>query len=161
MIDQILREFVNLIYGVKRVKRKFELNNSDEIVLVADACKGFMATSDQNIKRGSHWATAQRAVILLTNRQIVCGKWTIPLDTITNAQLLEISSLFLKSQVLKIQTSDNKHYQFGMQISPEWTKQTNFPLVLEKGKLSHSVYSIVLRLILIICLINWLYDVLS
>ncbi|GAB3653690.1 hypothetical protein GCM10028791_23910 [Echinicola sediminis] len=94
---------------------------------------------------------------MLTDKKIVCGKWTIPLDTIATAELMKINSLFGGGQVLKVQTTDHKHYQFGMQFNPEWTSQQQLPLTLEKGQVKHSVFSITVRLIAVGYLVYWLY----
>jgi hypothetical protein len=157
MINTILKGFVDLIYGTGRVRRKFERNNPNEKVLAADASKGIKTTTNQDIQRGLDWATSQRAVILLTDKKIVAGKWMIPFDTISKAQLIKINSLFGGGQVLKIQTTDDNNYQFGMQLNPEWTDQQRFPFILEKGKLKHSSFSILVRVIAIGFLIYWLY----
>ena len=85
-------------------------------------------------------------------------KWTISLDTITSAQLLKINSLFGGGQVLKVQTTDDNNYQFGMQLNPEWTNQKRLPLKLEKGQVKHSAFSIIVRLIVVGYLIYWLYE---
>ena len=82
MINQLLKGLVDLIYGTGRVRRKFELNNPNERVLAADASKCIVTTTNQDIQRGMDWVTSQRAVVMLTDQKIVCGKWTIPLDTI-------------------------------------------------------------------------------
>ena len=92
MINQLLKGLVDIIYGTGRVRQKFELENPNEKVLAADASKGIVTTSDQNIQRGLDWVTSQRAVVLLTDKKIICGQWTIPLDTISTAQLLKINS---------------------------------------------------------------------
>jgi len=158
MINQILKGLVDLIYGTGRVQRKFQLENPNEKVLSSDASKGIMTPSNQEIRRGLDWVTSQRAVVLLTENKIVCGKWTIPLDTITTAKLFKINSLFGGGQVLKVQTTDDKNYQFGMQLNPKWTKQQRLPLALEKGQIKHSAFSILLRLIIIGYLTYWLYE---
>lgn len=158
MINQLLKGLVDLIYGTGRARRKFELDHPTEKVLAADASKGIVTTTNQDIQRGVDWVTSQRAVVMLTNKKIICGKWTIPLDTISTAQLLKINSLFVSGQVLKIQTTDDKNYQFGMQLNPEWTTQTLLPLTLEKGQLKYSAFSIVVRLILLGYFIYWLYE---
>lgn len=158
MINQLLKGLVDLIYGTGRVKRKFELDNTNEKVLAADASKGIMTTTNQDIRRGHDWVTSQRAVVMLTDQKIVCGKWTIPLGTISTAQLIIVNSLFGGGQVLKVQTTDNKNYQFGMQLNPEWTNQQKLPLTLEKGEIKHSAFSIFLRLIAFGYLIYWLYE---
>ncbi|MEJ5963332.1 hypothetical protein [Pedobacter immunditicola] len=158
MINQLLKGLVDQIYGTGRVKRKFELNNSNEKVLVADASKGIVTTTNQSIQRGPDWVTSQRAVVMLTDKKIICGKWTIPLDTVATAQLVKINSLFGGGQVLKVQTNDKKNYQFGMQVNPEWTNQQRLPLTLENGQVKHSPFSIVVRLIAVGYLIYWLYE---
>jgi len=158
MIDNLAKGLVDLIYGTGRIRRKFELDNPNEKVLAADASKGVVTTINQDINRGLDWVTSQRAVVILSDRRIVCGKWTIPLDTVSTAQLLKINSLFGGGQVLKVQTTDDKNYQFGMQINPEWTSQQILPLTLEKGQIKNSVFSIVVRLIVVGYIIYWIYN---
>lgn len=158
MINKALKRVVDLVYGTGRVKRQFEFNNPGEKVLAADASKGIAITSDQDIQRGVDWVTSQRAVILLTEEKIVCGKWIIPLDTISTARLLKINTLFGGGQVLKVQTTDKKNYQFGMQLNSEWVNQERLALVLEKGEVKHSTFSIVARLIAVGFLIYWFYE---
>jgi hypothetical protein len=158
MINQILKGLVDLIYGTGRVRRKFELDNPNEKVLAADASKGIATTTNQDIQRGLDWVTSQRAVVMLTDKKIVCGKWTIPLDTISIAQLIKINSLFGDGQVLKVQTTDDKNFQFGMQLNPEWTNQQRLPLTLEKGQVKYSAFSIIVRVITVGYLIYWIYE---
>lgn len=158
MVNRILKGFVDLFYGTGKVRRRFELDNQNENVLASDASKGIVTTTNQDIQRGLDWVTSQRSVILLTDKKIVCGKWTIPLDTISTAQLLEINSLFGGGQILKIQTKDNSNYQFGMQINPEWINQQILPLTLEKGQVKHSAFSIIARLVVVGYIIHWVYE---
>ena len=158
MINQILKGLVDIIYGTRRVRRKFELDNPNEKVLTADASKGIIITTNQDIQRGVDWVTSQRAVVMLTDKKIVCGKWTIPLETISTAQLIKINSLFGDGQVLKVQTTDDKNFQFGMQFNPEWTNQQRLPLTLEKGQVKHSEFSIIVRVIAVGFLIYWIYE---
>lgn len=158
MINQLLKRLIDLIYGTGRIKRKFELSNPNERVFAADASKGIMTTTNQDIKRGLNWATSQRAIVMLTDQKIICGNWIIPLDTISTTQLVKINSLFGGGQVLKIQTTDDKNYQFGMQLNPEWTSQKKLPLTLEKGQIKHSTFSTIVRLIAVGYLIYWIYE---
>jgi hypothetical protein len=158
MINQIIKGLVNLIYGTRRARRKFERENPNEKVLAADASKGIVTTSNQDIQRGLNWVSSQRAVILLTEKKLVCGKWTIPLEDISKAQLLKINSLFGGGQVLKVQTAEGKNYQFGMQLNPEWDNQQHLPLTIEKGQVKYSAFSIIIRLIAIGYLIYLIYE---
>ncbi len=148
-MNDLLKALVNLIYSTKRVRQKYQTENPTETVLAADGAKGIVTNNDQILERGLDWVTSQRSVILLTTKNIVCGNWSIPLDNINNVQLLEISSIFGSGQVLKIQTKDNKNYQFGMQMNKEWTNQSVLPLSLEKAKIANSLFSIMLRIFLI------------
>ena len=92
---------VDLIYGI------YDTQNNEN-VLAADASKGIITKQNNDITRGADWIVSQRAVILLTERQIVCGKWQIPIDNISNATLVIIKSLFGGGQVLKVQTLRKK-----------------------------------------------------
>jgi len=157
MINEMMKGLVDLVYMTGRARRKFELDNPNEKVLAADASKGIVTEKNQDIQRGLDWVTSQRAVVLLTDKKIICGKWTIPLSTISAVQLLKINSLFGSGQVLKIQTEDGRNYQFGMQFNPEWTNQQILSLALEKGKVKYSLFSIIARLIVVGYLIYWLY----
>lgn len=154
MINQLLKAIADLIFGTALARRKYERDNPGEKVLAADASKGIRTKSNQDIQRGVDWIGSQRAVILLTDQKIVCGKWSIPLDTIASAQLLKINL----GQVLKIETTDNENYQFGMQFNPEWTQQQRLPLAFEKGQVKYSPFSIILRVIVYGYLIYWLYE---
>ncbi|MBQ7823898.1 MAG: hypothetical protein IJ338_06975 [Bacteroidaceae bacterium] len=149
MINQILKHFIDFIYGTKKIERRFKAEHPNETVLASDACKGISPNQDKDVKGGSDWITAQRAVILLTDKRIVCGKWDIPLCSITDAHLIEYSSLFSSGQVLKIQTENGKFYQFGMQKNPEWINQSALPLSLEKGQSTNSVFRFLFWLIIL------------
>lgn len=96
------------------------------------------------------------AVVLLTDRRIKCGRWDIPLDDITTSQLVIVNTTFGLGQVLKIATKNGDNFQFGMQMNPEWTDQTVLPLTMEKGELKYSLFSIVVRLILVGYIIYWI-----
>lgn len=158
MINQILKGLVDVIYGTGRVRRKYQNEHPTETVLAADASKGIVTTGNQDIQRGLDWITSQRAVVLLSDKKIVCGNWTIPLDSIQTVQLIEVNSLLGGGQVLKIQTKDGANYQFGMQRNPEWTNQQTLSLTQEKGQVKNSTFSIIVRIILIAYLIYWVYE---
>jgi hypothetical protein len=157
MINKLLKGLVDLIYGVGRVKSNYSRANPTERILAADGSKGITTKGDKGIERGLEWVTSQRAVVLLTDKKIKCGQWDIPLENIETAQLLKINSLFGPGQVLKLKTKDDNHYQFGMQFSPEWTNQNVLPLTLEQGQVKTSIFSWILRLILVVYLLYWLF----
>jgi len=158
MLNKRIKGLVDLIYGTNRIRKKYELTNPTEKVLASDASKGIITTENEDVTKGANWVTSQRAVVMLTKSKIICGKWIIPIEEIQSSELLKISSLLGDGMVLKIQTADNKNYQFGMQLNPEWTEQKALPLSLEKTKVKYSAFSIVVRIIAIGYLIYWAYN---
>ena len=152
VLNKLMKGFVDLIYMTGRARKKYERDNPNEAVLAADACKGVITKKNQDIQHGFNWVTSQRAVIMLTDKKIVCGKWIISLAVISSVKLIKYGS----GQVLKIQTEDGINYQFGMQINPEWTNQQILPLTLDKGQVKYSFFSIIVRLILLGYIIYWI-----
>lgn len=157
IINKMMKGLMDRIYGTGQVRKNYALHNPDETVLAADACKGIVTETNQGIQRGLDWVTSQRAVILLTDKNIICGKWVIPLNAVAAAQLVQIKTLSGSGQVLKLQTEDGTGYQFGMQANPEWTSQQTLPLTPQKGQVTYSLYSIVVRLLAVGLLLHWLY----
>jgi hypothetical protein len=134
------------------------MTHPTETVIAADASKGIITSSDKQVERGLDWVTSQRAVVILTDKKLVCGQWTIPLNEISSTKLIRVNSLFGNGQVLSVQTSDKKTFQFGMQVNSEWTNQQVLQLTIENGKIKNSPFSIVLRLFLIGYLIYIIYE---
>lgn len=158
MINKLLKGFVDLTYGVNRIKDEYLNDNPTEKVLAADGSKGILTDKNKDVERGLDWVTSQRAVVLLTDKKVKSGQWNIELDNIESAQLVLVNSLYGKGQILKISTIDNKHYQFGMQFSPEWTNQNVLPLTIEEGKIKTSTFSLVIRLLLIVFILYKLLE---
>jgi hypothetical protein len=158
MAKDLLKGLVDFTYGVGRAKRKYSNAYPSEKILAADGSKSILTNGSQTITKGIDWVTSQRAVVILTDKRIKSGKWDIPLEEVEQAQLLKIGSLFGSGQVLKIQTKDNKNYQFGMQLNPEWTNQQSLPLILEKGEVKYSVFSVAVRVIAVDYLIYWMIE---
>jgi hypothetical protein len=154
----ILKKITDFIYGTGRVRKKYSVENPSEQIVAADASKGRMTKGNSDVKRDLGWVTSQRAVVLLTNKRLICGQWSIPLEDIFTSELVKINTTFGPAQVLKITTNKQEHFQFGMQMNTEWTEQTVLPLSIEKGKIKFSLVSIVLRLILLGYLVYWIIE---
>ncbi|MEL6969447.1 MAG: hypothetical protein AAFO02_04700, partial [Bacteroidota bacterium] len=99
---QLQKQITDFIYGTNRVRRKYEAKYPAETVLAADACKGTRVKGDGEIKRGANWVVSKRAVLILTNKNIVCGDWLIKLDDIEKATLVLFDSFWGAGQVLQI-----------------------------------------------------------
>lgn len=147
-MDKILKAFVDLIYGTSSKRKRFESQNNERVI-AADASKGIITQQNNDITRGADWIVSQRAVILLTDKQIICGKWKIPIDNISKATLVKIKSLLGGVQVLKIDTKNNESYQFGMQANDEWINQNILELTVENGKVKTSTFSWIIRIVAI------------
>lgn len=145
-MDRILKAFVDLIYGTNSKRKRFESQNNEKVI-AADASKGIITNQNNDITRGADWIISQRAVILLTEKRVVCGKWQIPIDNISSATLVKIKSIFGGGQVLKIDTKDNESYQFGMQVNDEWINQKALNLTVENGKVKTSTFSWIIRIV--------------
>ena len=152
------KKFTDFLYGTERVKRKFSAEHPGEIIFAADASKGIITKSNHEITRGLDWVTSQRAVVILTNKRIKCGRWNIPLEQIISAQIVKFPTTYGAAQVLKIETKNQDNYQFGMQMNKEWTEQTVLPLALEKQKLKYSFFSIAVRVLLLGYLVYWVIE---
>ncbi|MFV0590607.1 MAG: hypothetical protein ACK5M7_04425 [Draconibacterium sp.] len=132
-MDKFLKLLVDWVYRTNSKRKNFEAQHNEK-VLAADASKGITTKQNDSIDRGAAWMVSQRAIIMLTNKRIICGKWDIPVEKISKASLVKIKSLFGGGQVLKIDTFDNESYQFGMQVNDEWINQTALQLTVENGK---------------------------
>jgi hypothetical protein len=152
-----MKRVIDFIYGVNRAKKAFAASHPGETILAADASKGIMTDGPKPIEKGASWVGAQRAVIILSDKRIKCGKWDIPLEEIVEATLVRLHTRISGGQVLKISTRGNRHFQFGMMSNKQWEEQNALPLSIEKGKVSYSLFSIIIRVLLVAFLAYYLY----
>jgi len=153
MINNFLKGIVDLFYQTNSKRKNYERNNPTEKVLAADGTKGIKTKNQDEIKRGPEWIAAQRAVVMLTQDRIICGKWSISLDKIQQSDLVIVKTILGSGQILKISTTDGDNFQFGMQFNPEWSNQNTLKLNIQNGKVKTSLFSWVLRIGLIAYLI--------
>jgi hypothetical protein len=159
---ELLNKFVNIIYRTKRARQKYLKSYPSEKILAANATKGVRYLENQTMMKSTDWIGSQRAVLLLTNRKIVCGKWEIPLEDINNSELIKIKTLDGPGQILKISTKNQGYFQFGMQVNRQWDEQTALSLIVSKGKVKYSMYSIIIRIVfygvLVYSIVRYLLD---
>jgi hypothetical protein len=161
VLSNLHRIITNAIYGVEHHKKRFQAGYPEESVLAAGATKARRVSSEYAaVQHEAGWITARRAVVLLTNNRLICGSWVIPVSSIKSATLLRVKAWFAKAFVLKIST-DEGHYQFGLQYDSDWEQQTAFPMVIEDSKIGYSFFSIALRIIIFILLILYIIERLS
>ena len=158
MLSNLFRVITNTLYGVEHYKTKFQAGNPNEHILAAGATKARKVSSEfAKVQYEAGWIKAKRAVVLLTNDRLVCGSWEIPVSSIKTATLLRVKSLFAKAFILKVST-DEEHYQFGLQYDPDWEKHTAFPMVVEDSKIGYSYFSIALRIAVFILLMWYIIE---
>ena len=110
--------------------------------------KGITAEGDQ-LKRGPNWILARRGKLKLFDDHLECGNWTIQYSEISKATLYSVRQNFIiPGYVLKIET-DDKTYHFGLNSKKYWKNELPFPVERQKGKLKLSLFSIIIRLILL------------
>lgn len=110
------------------------------------------------VETGFNWVVSRRAVAILTDKRIKCGDWEIPLASITKSELIKIRGLISTGQLLHITTDKNEGYQFGMQLNPDWMNQNVLPLQLINKKIKISLYSWVIRILIIAYLGYWVIN---
>lgn len=150
MLSDLYREIANGIYFVSSQVQQYEARNNNVKVLAAGATKARKFDHDEDVKSGAGWIISRRATLLLTTEKLVCGSWEIPIESIKEAHLLRVKSMFAKAYVLKL-TTESGHYQFGLQYDPAWEKQTALKLIVVDGKIKRSVIMSVVRILV------WLY----
>lgn len=154
MWNAIIRKFTNLLYFVPLKLRQFRSEHPDERVIVAGGSKARKLDGDQEIERGLGWVFAKRATLILSDRAIICGSWTIPLSSIDDATLLRTSGMFSEAFVLKVATNSGEHYQFGLPYDPRWEEQNVLEANVDETEIAYSMFSLAIR-ILLVAFIVW------
>jgi len=158
MLDRFFVSFTNAFYFVPLQSIRFKHRFPNAKVVIACATKARMLKENQDPKYEFGWSLARRGMLVLTETSLYCGDWEIPIDSVHDAVLQKIPY----GAVLRIETTDGMHYQFGVQNDPAWENQKFLPLKIVKKVLEFSTPALILRLIISIWLI-WLIfqDVLS
>lgn len=146
MLSDLYREITNGLYSVSSQVQQYKARNNNATVLAAGATKARKLEKDEDLKTGAGWIVARRATLILTNENLICGSWEIPLAGIKEARLLRVKSMLAKAFVLKV-SADSGYYQFGLQYDQAWEKQTALKLIVEDGKIKLSLFSIVIRIV--------------
>ena len=122
--------------------------------------KATAAEGDQ-MERNPHWIVAKRARLKVFADRLECGKWIIRNEDITEATLYSVRSLFfIPGYVLKIMTED-KCYHFGLNWGSFWRGDLPFAVAREKGAVGYSAFSIVVRAVLLVWALYYLWLILG
>lgn len=98
-----------------------------------------------------NWALSRRAWFKIFPDRIQCGDWVLPLDEVKGAVLYEGRQSWIPVRVLKLQT-ERGTYQFGFNPWVTVERHLPFPFSREKIRLKYSIFSMVVRVALVLYL---------
>ena len=121
-------------------------------------CLTKATTAEGDAARYSHnWAFSRRAMLQVWSDRLVCGDWTIPYATISEAVLLTVRQMFRPCHILRVRTVE-RTYQFGLRATDYWAGELPFQVSREKGRLGYSAFSIAVRLVIVGYLLYHLWE---
>lgn len=147
-MKHIIKILIDIIYLFPIKLRGFKRKNQRDKIVAYGACKAIKLESEEDVIRGLNWAFSRRGFFILSDTKIVMGDWEINVTDIEKAELIKYRS----GMILKITVKNGEHYQFGLQYIKELLEQDILDIVLINSKVKYSLFSIVIRIILVICL---------
>lgn len=136
--------------------KSFKKNNPNTKIVAYGATKARLLKNDEEIKYGLGWIFSRRGTLILTEDKLICNDWQILISDIKKASILKFQGFFSKGLVLKIKTKDNKNYHFGLIDDPVWENQNVLLFEIDTQKIKYSWFSILVRILLLIWLINFI-----
>lgn len=105
----------------------------------------------------SSWLLAKRTFFSVYDDRVEIGSWKIPFEDIKDIVLYKTKQMFIPVSVLVIQT-DEKNYQVG--FNPWVNPVKNIPkeVRIEKVRLKYSIFSIVIRVVLVVYIVYWIWS---
>ncbi|NJN20929.1 MAG: hypothetical protein HC812_06690 [Leptolyngbya sp. RL_3_1] len=142
MSNRALRLITNGLYLVPWRVAQYQRRVPGIKVVAAGSAKGRQFRQAVPVQREMGWVTAKRGALILSERELCCGEWQIPLADIQAASLQPMAG----GMVLKVTTASGLYYQFGLSSDPAWQRQTVLPLEIEpRRELAFSKLSAGLR----------------
>ncbi|MGD1906776.1 MAG: hypothetical protein ACFB0C_12375 [Leptolyngbyaceae cyanobacterium] len=142
MLNNALRLITNGLYLVPWQVAQYKRQVPGTTVVAAGAAKGRQFRQAAPVQREMGWITAKRGALILSESELCCGDWHIPLTEIQAASLQPTAG----GMVLKVATASGLYYQFGLSRDPAWQQQTVLPLEIEPRRdLAFSKASVGLR----------------
>lgn len=157
-LEQVLIGFSRgttyVVYFVPLRLQTFHKQHPDVQILASGVTKARKMETDSRVQYELKWVASRRGMLILTETSLFCGDWEIPLDTVSEAILLSL----IGGYVLKISTVAGDHYQFGLNKNLAWETQSVLPLTKQQGSIAYSTQSLILRAIMLMALIWYLYQ---
>ncbi|KXI29140.1 hypothetical protein [Paraglaciecola hydrolytica] len=112
---------------------------------------------DKEPRYSHNWVAAKRAMFKVYDDRVECGSWKIPFSEIESAHLYKAKQLFIPVNVLQLVTATG-NYQFGFNPWANPFKFLGFEYEQSEIKLGYSIYSIVIRTLLVVYLAYLAYE---
>lgn len=112
---------------------------------------------DKEPRYSHNWVAAKRAMFKVFDDRIECGDWRIPYSEVESAHLYKAKQMFIPVNVLQLVTRTG-NYQFGFNAWANPFKHIGVKLDVSKIKLGYSMYSIVIRLLLVAYLVYFAWE---
>lgn len=156
MWDYIVNLITDLVFLVPVATARFRRRHPGVPILVAGSTKA-CETYTRVVERGPHWIAARRGTLIATPSALFCGDWQIPLERVQSADLVYIRG----GQVLVVACKDGPVYQFGLGPGSAWEKRLPLVLNVTRGKAGWSLFSILVRVWLVVMLLFTLWAAFS
>lgn len=157
-LEQVLIGFSRatcyVFYLVPFRLQKFRKQHPDIQILASGVTKARKMETDSPVQYELEWVASRRGMLILTETSLFCGDWEIPLEMVSGAVLLSLTGGY----ILKISTVAGDHYQFGLNKNLDWEAQAVLPLTKRKGSIAYSTQSLILRAIVLMGVLWYLYQ---
>lgn len=157
-LEQVLIGFSRatcyVFYLVPFRLQKFRKQHPDIQILASGVTKARKMETDSPVQYELEWVASRRGMLILTETSLFCGDWEIPLEMVSEAVLLSLTGGY----ILKISTVAGDHYQFGLNKNLDWEAQAVLPLTKRKGSIAYSTQSLILRAIVLMGVLWYLYQ---
>jgi len=156
-MKSILKIIVDIFYLFPLRIKKFKSKYPEEIILAYGGCKGIRLDSEEEVERGVNWILARRGFLTISDERIVLGDWIIELNNIEKAEVL----MYRSGMILKVEEVGDVYYQFGLQFNRRLLKQDTLKIDVIDSKVKYSMFSVVIRVFIVLNLIYILAKLVS
>ncbi len=105
----------------------------------------------------NNWLAARRGIFKVYDDRVECGDWIIPYSEIEHAHIYRTKQMFIHVNVLQL-ISATGTYQFGFNPWANPFKYLGVKCDESEVKLGYSVFSVVFRVLLVLCLGYWVWN---
>ena len=112
---------------------------------------------DSEPRYSQNWVAAKRAWFRVYPNRIECGDWSIPFEEVKKTIVYRTHQMWIPVTVLHLIT-ENGSFQFGFNPWANPIKHLSLDFEEQKVRLKYSLFSIVLRVVVVLYLCFWLWQ---